>query len=95
VAGDGSARLWNPTSGTPVGLPLSMGTNTQVTDPVLASFSPDGSLIALMTSFGAMVAWPEWLVADPHQALCEQVGPPPSYVWSKYAPGEREPDMCP
>ena len=31
-----------------------------------------------MDSAGDTVAWPEWLVADPHQALCEQVGPPPS-----------------
>ena len=45
VAGDGSARLWEPTSGTPVGLPLSMRTSTPVTDPVLASFSPDGGLM--------------------------------------------------
>jgi WD40 repeat protein len=94
VAGDGSARLWDPTSGTPVGVPLSMGTNTLVTDPVLASFSHGGGLIALMTSIGYVVAWPEWLVANPHHALCEQVGPPPNYVWSKYAQGAPEPDMC-
>jgi hypothetical protein len=93
VAGDGSARLWNPTSGTPVGLPLLMGTSTLINDPVLA-FSPDGGLIALMESIN-MVAWPEWLVADPHHALCEQVGPPSSYVWSKNANGEPEPHMCP
>jgi WD40 repeat protein len=95
VAGDGSARLWNPARGTPVGLPLSIGTSTLVTDPVLASFSPDGSLIALMNSSGDTIAWPEWLVAHPHQALCQQVGPPPSDTWSKYAPGEPELDICP
>jgi WD40 repeat protein len=95
VAGDGSLRLWDPASGTPVGLPLSMGTSAPVSDPVLTSFSPDGGLIALMDSTGNTVAWPEWLVAHPHQALCEQVGPPPSYVWSKYASGESEPGICP
>ena len=95
VAGDGSARLWNPTSGSAVGLPLSMDTGTLVTNPVLVSFSPDGSLMAVVNSAGYAAAWPEWLAADPHRALCEQVGPPPSYVWSKYAPGEPEPDMCP
>jgi len=72
-----------------------MGTSSLVSDPVLASFSPDGGLIALMDSSGDTVAWPEWLGASPRQALCEQVGPPPSYEWSKYASGEPEPDMCP
>jgi WD40 repeat protein len=95
-AGDGSTRLWDPTSGTPVGLPLSMGPSTPVTvGGVLASFSPDGGLIALSNANGDTVAWPEWLVANPLQALCEQVGPPPSNVWRKYATGETEPDMCP
>jgi hypothetical protein len=95
VAGDGSVQLWNPASGTQVGLPLSMVTSTLVTEPVLASFSPGGGLIALVDSDRNTVAWPDWLVADPHRALCEQVGPPSSYEWSKYASGEPEPNMCP
>jgi len=91
-----SIRLWNPVTGGAVGLPLPLptGGGAVSASPIWAHFSPDGNLVAVMSDGGRVLAWPLWMVTDPHQALCEIVGPPTAADWNKYAPGDPPREIC-
>jgi WD40 repeat protein len=99
VDGNGQIQLWNTKTRLAAGLPfpasssLNNGEGLSFT-PAAVAFSADGSVLVGVSQYGAVEAWPTWLLTDPHAALCAQVGQPTTVEWAKYAKGEPEPDMC-
>ena len=99
VDGTGQIQLWDTATRAEVGLPIPAGTLSSSGaggsfTPAAVAFSADGSVLVGVDGDGDVQAWPTWLLADPHAALCAQVGPPTAFEWAEYAPGEPEPNMC-
>jgi WD40 repeat protein len=87
----GSAGLWNPATGQPVGGTLPIDTSGGVAG---MAFSPDGSLLATADSDGTVQLWKMSIFANPYKALCADVGPPTREEWTQYAAGEPFPKVC-
>jgi WD40 repeat protein len=90
---DGTVRLWNPATGQAVGAPLLAG-SALLGGVRGVAFSPDGTLLASADADGTVRTWQVALFADPHRALCDDVGAPGKADWNQYAPGETEPSVC-
>jgi len=88
---DGTVRLWNPTTGQPVGTALPADPGPGAWMSTLA-FSPNGALLA--TADGTIQLWEVSLFASPYAALCADVGSPTRQDWDQYAPGEPFPKIC-
>jgi WD40 repeat protein len=98
VDGNGQIQLWDTKTRLAAGLPFPASSSNNREDlsftPAAVAFSADGSVLVGVSQYGAVEAWPTWLLTDPHAALCAQVGPPTTVEWAEYAKGEPEPDMC-
>jgi len=91
--GDGTVRLWDLTTKQALGAPLLADTGPAGSVNGVA-FSPDGKLLATADADGSVRTWQMSLLADPYDALCADVGPPTTAIWTRYAPGERQPSVC-
>ena len=88
---DGTVRLWNTATERAIGTPLPADLGYAVTG---VAFSPDGDLLASADADGTVQTWQMALFADPYVALCADVGSPTRADWTRYAPGEPQPDVC-
>ena len=88
---DGTVRLWNTATERAIGTPLPADLGYAVTG---VAFSPDGDLLASADADGTVQTWQMALFADPYAALCADVGSPTRADWTRYAPGEPQPDVC-
>ena len=88
---DGTVQLWNPATEQAIGTPLPAAIGYGVNG---VAFSPHGNLLAAADADGTVQTWQTSVLADPYAALCPDVGPPTRADWTKYAPGEPQPDVC-
>jgi hypothetical protein len=83
-------RLWDPTTGRPIGKPLTGHTRRGVDSLV---FSPNGKLLATAgldshrrpRQYGATVG--PALLSEPLVRICSSFGSPTAEEWQQYAPG--------
>ena len=104
AGGDGTVRLWNPATRQAVGTfvqaetPLRIAVPRASTNPdfgpTWVAFSADGKLLATVSGNGTVQTWQMSEFANPHAALCADVGLPTKAEWAKYAPGESQPSVC-
>jgi Mg2+ and Co2+ transporter CorA len=88
---DDTARLWDPTTGQPIGNPLTGHTS----DVVDVAFSPDGTRLATTSHDRTARLWDSASYANPLKRICAQYGPIDQREWDRYAPGEPFPQVCP
>jgi WD40 repeat protein len=89
----GTARLWNPVTGQPVGVPLRTSSEYG-TGVAGVAFSPDGKLLATASAGNRVRTWQISLFVNPYATICADVGPPTRADWTGYAPGEPQPEVC-
>ena len=92
TSADGTIQFWNPATGQALGGPFGPTTGQASTS---ITFSPDGALLAEVPNSGAVQIWGVVALANPYETLCADVGSPPRATWATYAPGEKEPGICP
>ena len=93
---DGYVRLWNPATGQPAGVGMPADPSSVPLDHAVfgVAFSPDGTVLFSSAENGLVQPWRVSLFVNPYAALCAEVGPPPKVVWTEYAPGEPQQDVC-
>ena len=97
-------QLWYPATRQAVGTfvqaetPLRIAVPRASTNPdfgpTWVAFSADGKLLATVSGNGTVQTWQMSEFANPHAALCADVGLPTKAEWAKYAPGESQPSVC-
>jgi WD40 repeat protein len=90
IDADGTIRLWDPTTGAPVGTPL-VG-HTQTSYAVV--FAPDSKRLFSGSGDGTVRQWDTALYREPIDSICKQVGELTDQEWDRYASGEPPRRTC-